>query len=394
MIELQKHPTLKYPLFGSLYFSQGIIYALAILIVPIYFVEKNISMELTTAIIGILFFPWIAKFIFGGIADYFQKFGRKKIALIGGVIAAISFMCLSLVDPSVFFLPFVAIAFLASCGIVFLDVAADAWAIQISPAEERGKVNAAMFGGLFIGAAFTTSAIARIAQDFGYGSAFITAGIVVLLIMILPFFVRETITLHKHPKLARITLAEFKKRPTQIIAAFGLVLTISFGLLSIVVPLYVKTRFGLPIGDIGLIVTGAPIATVIGSFAGGFLADTFTRKMTLFGFISVNIVFAALLAFAGSWELVAVLYPIIGFLHGGHITAFGAISMDVTNPKIGATQYSILMGFGNAGEMIGTSIGGTLIALVGFARLFLYGAWIYGPALLLLYFYRLKKEKR
>ena len=78
MIDLHKYPALKYPLFGSLYFSQGIIYALAILIIPIYFVEKNISMELTTAIIGILYFPWVAKFIFGGIADYFQKIGRKR----------------------------------------------------------------------------------------------------------------------------------------------------------------------------------------------------------------------------------------------------------------------------------------------------------------------------
>ncbi|MFW6120325.1 MAG: MFS transporter, partial [Petrotogales bacterium] len=260
----------------------------------------------------------------------------------------------------------------------------------VSQVKERGKINAAMFGGLFIGAAFTTSVIAMIAQCFGYGAAFITAGIFVLLIMVFPFFVRENIKMQRRPKLARIALQEFKKRPTQIIAAFGAVLTVSFGLLSIGIPLYVKTQFGLPIGEIGLIVTGAPIATVVGSFFGGIAADGLGRKLALFGFISVNILFAAILASAISWQLVALLYAIIGFLHGGHMAAFGAISMDVTNPKIGATQYSILMGFGNAGEMSGTAISGTLIALVGFSRFFLYSAWIYGQALLLLYFFRRK----
>jgi predicted MFS family arabinose efflux permease len=52
------------------------------------------------------------------------------------------------------------------------------------------------------------------------------------------------------------------------------------------------------------------------------------------------------------------------------------------------------MGFGNAGEMSGTAISGTLIALLGFTRLFLYSAWIYGPALLILYLYRSHQENQ
>lgn len=392
MIDISKKSYLKYILFGSLYFSQGIIYTLAILIIPIYFVEKNLSMELTTAIIGILYFPWIAKFIFGGVADYLQRFGRKKIALVGGVTGALNFMLLSLLDPSIFLIPFVIVAFIASIGIVFLDVAVDAWAIEVSKEKERGRVNASMFGGMFIGAAFTTSVIAMIAQLFGYGLAFVSSGLVILMILVFPFLTSETIIKRDTVKLSSVVIKEFKKRPTKIIAAFGMVLNISFGLLSIVVPLYVKSRFGLPIGEIGLIVTGAPIATVLGCCAGGFVSDALTRKSALFLFISLNIVFAVILAFAGSWELVALFYAIIGFLHGGHMAGFGAITMDITNPRVGATQYSILMGFGNAGEMTGTAVSGTLIAAIGFFRVFLYSAWIYGPALLLLYIFRREKE--
>ena len=65
--------------------------------------------------------------------------------------------------------------------------------------------------------------------------------------------------------------------------------------------------------------------------------------------------------------------------------------MDVTNPKVGATQYSILTSLGNAGLTISESFSGTMVSVLGFTRTFLYTAWFFGPALLVLHFIRLKK---
>jgi len=66
--------------------------------------------------------------------------------------------------------------------------------------------------------------------------------------------------------------------------------------------------------------------------------------------------------------------------------------MDVINPRVGATQFSILTGLGNLGMLnIGSGSGGILVAMLGFSRTFLYSAWIFGPALLILYYIRLKK---
>ena len=89
-----------------------------------------------------------------------------------------------------------------------------------------------------------------------------------------------------------------------------------------------------------------------------------------------------------------VLWIIIGFAHGGHYAAMGAMLMDITNQKVGAAQYSILTSFTNLGEMGGVTFSGTLITTIGFSRLFLFSAWIYGPALLILYFIRLKTETK
>jgi large exoprotein involved in heme utilization and adhesion len=68
--------------------------------------------------------------------------------------------------------------------------------------------------------------------------------------------------------------------------------------------------------------------------------------------------------------------------------------MDVTNPRIGATQYGIFTGIANVGLNGAGMITGTLAIILGFSRTFLYAAWAFGPALLVLYFIRIKKHDR
>jgi len=70
----------------------------------------------------------------------------------------------------------------------------------------------------------------------------------------------------------------------------------------------------------------------------------------------------------------------------------GALFMDITNPKIGATQYSILASITNFGEFGIAMISGTLVLMLGYNRFFLYTAWILGPALLILYFIKETKQ--
>jgi hypothetical protein len=60
--------------------------------------------------------------------------------------------------------------------------------------------------------------------------------------------------------------------------------------------------------------------------------------------------------------------------------------MDITNPKIGATQFSILASIHNFGDISISMISGSLVLMLGYDRFFLYSALIIGPALLILYF--------
>ena len=133
------------------------------------------------------------------------------------------------------------------------------------------------------------------------------------------------------------------------------------------------------------------ISIATGSIFGGILADRFGRKTTLYLLIFSSILFTALLIFSNSWEYFTLIYCIVGFLQGGYTAPICAMFMDVTNPRIGAAQYSIFISLFNFGIMIGMTISGSLYVMLGISRVFLYSAWVFGPVLLILYFIRLKK---
>jgi MFS family permease len=392
MIDISKKSWHKYLLFGSLYFAEGFQGAFALVIMPIYLLDKGLSLPLATLAAGIGGAPWYLKFVVGPTIDYFYKFGKKPFIIIGGLLGAISLFILIYIDPLVSLIPFTLFLFLSHLGIIFVDVSCDGWAIQISKEKERGKINGAMYGGNFMGMAIGTSVIASIAQINGYGISFLVCGSIILVLMIYPFLVKDVKILEKRPKLASLVLEEFKKRTTLLIALFGFLGAIPYGLLLFIIPLYMKTILHMDIGQIGLITTIYPITMVIGSLFSGPLADRWSRKIVLYIFTGASIVSATLI-FANTWQILAVIYGVIGFLNGGILAASGAWMMDVCNPKIGTTQYSFLASICNFGEYGTESISGSLITLLGFGRLFLYSAWLCGPALLILYFIRPKKNE-
>jgi MFS family permease len=394
MIDVSEKSWLKYFLFGSLYFSEGLHMSLAEVIVPVYLLSKGVSIPVVTLIAGVAGAPWYLKFLFGPTTDYFCRFGRKPFIIVGGLLGAGSLFVLIFIDPLVAIIPFVLFLFLSHLGIIYLDVSSDGWAIQISKEKERGKINGAMFAGLFTGMAVGTSMLAAVAQVYGYSMAFLAGGSIVLFIIIYPLLVKEHTILKQRQQIASMLKKEFKKRTTQLVAVFGFAQSISFGIVLMVIPLYMKTMLHMDVGQIGLVTTIFPMTIIIGSLLGGALSDRWSRQRIIFIFFSPCIVVSAALIYASNWQIIAILYGLIGFLQGGGIFAAGsALMMDVTNPKIGASQYSILASISNLGERGAEGISGSLVALLGFSRVFLFTAWSIGPALLILYFIRPKKNE-
>jgi len=369
-------------------------YIIASLILPIYLVSRGIPVSLVTLVAAIYLMPMTIKFFWGGIIDYFIKFGRRIFIILGGLLSSISLFALFIVDPSEYLALFALFLFLAGCGVGFLDVSADAWAIEISKYKERGKINGAMFVGQALGMVAGSSTLTSIAYFFGYNYVFLITGLIVLLILIFPIIVKDIRKIKKREKIATILYNEFKNKSTQLVSIFTPISAINIGLLGALVPLYLNIYLHINIVQIGLIITIWSATKVFGSLSGGIICDRWGRKNPLYIILILGGFFTAMLIFAKNWETVAILYGIIGFFHGGQYTTLSALLMDVTNPKIGGTQYSILTSLGNLGMTAGESSAGTMVSILGFTRTFLYGALFFGPALLILYVIKVQKHMR
>jgi len=387
MLELTKHPSLKYFLFGSLYFAEGLIFALTTVIIVLFFTEKNISIEITTLVGGTAQAPWMLKFIFGPTIDFFGKYGRKIFCVIGGIVGTISILIVAFVDPKISVIPFTALLFIGHSGVVLLDVSADAWAIQTTNINARGKVNAAMYIGLFVGMALGGILFACIATFYGFEMVFITGGFLILSSIILALFVKENKISIKRKLIKTLLIKEFKKKNTLIILLFSTLVAMNFGMLLFVIPEYMRNVLLLDKIQTGLLAAINPISIVIGAVIGGYVSDKWGRKKILYVTLVALMISSAFLITTDTWEKLAIIYSIIGFLTGASLySAAGALLWDVTNPKIGATQYSFLTSIANFGELGIAMVSGSILVFLGYNRFFLYTALIVGVSLLILYF--------
>jgi len=380
-------------MFSCAYLAQGIHLAIATILVPIYLLDKNFPPEYAAFIAGIVMIPWIIKFIFGWIADHYSKFGRKKFSLYGGLSSAFFLLILAFIDPSLYLIYFILTLIFIHCGVGFLDVSIDAWAIETTVEQERGKINGAMTASFFTGMALGSSFLGQVAKNISYSNAFIVASLCIFILLLPLLLAKEKRKIKRHHGIGQILKHEFTKKKTQIMIIFLPLISINSGIITFAVPFFMNMNLHLDIGQIGLITTISIIGRVAGSLIGGLSTDKWGRKRTLIFIIITTIIFSALLIYVNSWQIIAILYGILGLLNGALFTNLFAICMDITAPEVGATQFSILMSLLNFGELGGESMSGILISQLGFGRTFLYAAWILGSGLLILRFIRLKPTK-
>jgi MFS family permease len=359
---------------------------MATVIVIIYFAEKDISIATTTLVIGIGASPWMFKFIFGPVTDYFIKFGRKKFIIFGGILASICLIILTFIDSTDMLVVFTILLFISHSGTMFLDVSSDGWAIQTAKPIERGKINGAMSTGLWGGVAISSILLTYISDIVNFQMVFFVAGLFVLSPVVLTFFVKEEIIIKKPQKIISLLLFEFKKNNTILVLLFGGISAINFGMLMLIIPDYMKNILLLQNFHIGLISSLFPISIIIGAIIGGFICDRYGRKITLSMFLILLAGSSISFIFVESWEMLAIVYSFVGFIQGGSLySALLALYMDNTNPRIGASQYSIFTSFSNFGEIGFALFSGSLLVMLGYTKYFLYAAWTVGLALLILY---------
>ena len=389
MIDLTIHKKFRYLLFLSLYLCEGLYIAIITIIIPLFLLENDIPLPIITLVTGIGWSPWALKFISGGICDYFITIGRKKFIIIGGLIGAICLLILSFINPSSYIILFTLILFIGHFGIIFLDVSIDAWAIEAIDNEELGRVNAAINIGQLVGISLGAPILALVSQIISFNFAFLITGLIIIPISLFPFAFKEI----EHKKIARIPgmlLDEIKKRKTQLVTIFGFFIFISPGILTGISVVFASTKLGLSTMEIGILGAALLIFIIPGSWFGGYLADKYGRKKTLYIFIIPALLLTILLIFIDNVISFILLAGLIYFFWNGIRAANDSMLMEITNENIAATEFSVINSFVNAGQVGAGAVAGSIVVLLGFDNVFILSGILYIIPLLILYFIRIK----
>ena len=166
-LDITKNNLSKYFIFGSLYITEGIHIAIAWVLTPLYLLHLDMSPEIVTLSSGVIMIPWIGKFIFGYYIDQWSHKGRKPFIIYGGLLSSITLLIVPIINPETFFIGFILLLILGQIGIGFLDLSADAWAINITKKRQRGKLSGAMTIGLYLGMFLGSAVIAFITGGIG-----------------------------------------------------------------------------------------------------------------------------------------------------------------------------------------------------------------------------------
>ena len=385
MIDLSIHKRFRYILFTSLYFSEGLYQAMILIITPLYLLGKNVPLPIITLIMGIGYLPWGLKFVWGGIIDFYHKYGRKKFAVFGTIFGALGFLALSIIDQFFSIIFFTLFLFIGYIGIGFLDSATDAWAIDTTKKEDRGKINGSMNIGKWSGQYLGALIIILIGVNYGYNISFMITGAIIMVLAIIPISVK-----YEDRKIGKLNIwplikQEFRKRTTRLTTLYFFTVVLHPALYFTLLVIYLKTVLNLDDTFIGLLFAFWLIAVIPGSIIGGILADKYGRKLPLYIFLLSLIIFSITPIFISNIYLIVLNFSIILFFANGVIAANWAMIMDIINPKIGAAEHEIICSIVNFGSIIIGSATGTLLVLFGFHNLFLLSAIIIIIALIILY---------
>ncbi len=240
---------------------------------------------------------------------------------------------------------------------------------------------------------FCAVTLSLIAESFGYNYMFIIAGIYILIVLIFPLLVKDTIKKKKQKKVTPILIDELKNKTIKLMMLFAAIIGISSGLFAFVTPLFATNVIKLSVSQIGFIAAFVPIIAISGAIIGGTISDRWGRKKAIYTLVIPTIIFINLVMFSRSLIFLMIPYFFIIFLSAGRWAASSAMFMDVTNKKIRATEYSLFNSLEILGYVIASIFTGLLIAILGYTFIFVFMSLTLIPPLIILYFIKLKKIK-
>jgi len=406
--------------FFLLYVTEGIPLGFAATAVATQLRRQGVGPAEIGAFVASFYLPWAFKWAFGPFVDVFRskRFGHRRAWILGTQIMMAATLLVLIAVP----LPaglgiFTAILLVHNTFGAIQDVAIDSLACNTLGEDERGLANGLMFAGASVGQAVGGSGVLFLMAYTGFHASFVLVAAAILLVtafVVLPMkeAVAESLAGPVGGSPWRNAAAEMKGFAVQSFRSFigtrGAFCGVFFALLpagamslGLALQSNLAVEFGMNDDQVGLLNLWSSIISAAAMVFGGWLSDRWGRRRTLAAYTAAM----SLPLLYLMWELErhgyvmprapggppvpALLLPLwiatlsYAVFQGLSYGTRSAIMMDVTNPRVAATQFTAYMAMMNLAISITASWQGVAVEAWGYPVTLLVDA-IVGPLSLLL----------
>jgi len=387
-VALSNNRTHRMITFCALYFAQGIPWGFMLLTLPSYLLDKHgdhYGDDEIGRLKAIILIPWSFKLIWAPIMDSFtiRSMGRRRSWIIGAeLMMAVTLLgMIGLSDLSEQLTALLFMYFLHNCFASLQDVCTDAMAVDLLPPDEQGQMNGMMWGSKLVGKAGGAWALSYVINWGGIEACvWVQVGLLAVIVLVPLLFLErpgerrlpwsagsaqgENTSNARNPLTTiALTIKAISLPTLAVYIVFTLVKLLGTGINEVVVnTLYIKQ---LGWSDLDF-TTASGLYTlpllVLGTLAGGMLADRFGRRLILIvgygGFAVAAIVFSLCpqlwdqywfsLTYLLAFETLAAIGS-VGFL---------SMAMRISWSTAAATVFTVYMTLSNVSHVVGNGIAG------------------------------------
>ncbi len=182
--------------FFLLYVSEGIPLGFTGTLLATQMRRHGLDPAAIGAFVGSLYLPWAFKWAFGPIVDTVTstRFGRRRTWIVGAQLGmALTLLAALPIDFETALGLFTAVIFVHNLCSAAQDVAIDALAVKVLPADERGTANGFMFAGQGIGQVIGGPTMLLMLSFVSLHTAFVVVGgLIALILVLVSWRVRES----------------------------------------------------------------------------------------------------------------------------------------------------------------------------------------------------------
>jgi len=386
----------------ALYVAQGIPWGFITVTFVTYLAAEGVSAKNLADLLFIGTLPWSLKFIWGPVIDRYQlrTFGKRRpwilLAQSGMILTLILFTFVASAETPLLIIG--AMFFIYNIFTSLQDVSTDALAIDVLKTHELEKVNSYMFTSKAVGGIIGGAGLGTIIKYTGIKGALIIQIPILMLIMLVPLFMRERPGEKLFPwsddevrtfveedtdnqnfsEIVEKLKTAFSLKSTRLGILLSLVLSLSFFLIPVLPLLFIRElgwtqeEFNATKGGLILFIT--MFAYVVGGHLGRIIGGKSVIIYASLAGAIITAMWGLTEAWWGNSIFMITIWSIRTFLFAMVSINVFSLMMRITWSVVGGTQFTAYMAMMNVSALIGYQLTGPLAKEFDYPTLFLIAA--------------------